>query len=332
MKAKMFPKAGLGKVRMPKRFAAGGNPSANEDAPPPKLPREYNKINRVPERPMTKEELKKRGLDLDKPAPPSRYAEGGDISDTRKRFNEAFAEAREDGETEFEFDGKMYSTRRADEGDEYKAKMRQRNKPEVSDEVTVTGRKEPMYRDAVSDSTSERLRAARSAGPMGRGQSMRDAEEMASVQRRRDDRTAAGLAAASMGPIALGGTAGALGAAGSAAGASGAARAAAAGASRRAIGSGGSRATASAPRSATSRAMRSGRDSDAVSARQRILDEGDELNERMAQMGRRRSPSSRGMRARDSEDKRAGGSIKAYAKGGRIDGIASKGKTRGRIC
>lgn len=101
MKPKMYPKAGLGKVRMPKRFAQGGrtkHPSANEDMPPPKRSPQEEKeymeavrnAPRVPRRPMTKEELKARGFDMD--APVSRksggsikkYAKGGGIESKGK--------------------------------------------------------------------------------------------------------------------------------------------------------------------------------------------------------------------------------------------------------
>lgn len=288
MKSKMYPKAGLGKVRMPKRFAEGGrtkHPSANEDMPPPKRSPQEEKdymeavrnAPRVPRRPMTKEELKARGFDVDAPAP-RRFAEGG--------FASAFKQARDAGEDEFTWNGKRYTTRREEEGEEYKEKnaARRREKATAKHESKMGEIESDTKSQYGTTSTLERMR-----------QQMRDAE---GGQTRRDDsgqkvgprtrdrkqdyeRMTRELAAAQMGPIAAAGTAG--------------------------IGRG-----ISGGKAALSSFDRAARRADDL----RDIDPKD-IHKIMKIVGYR--------------GYKSGGSIKAYAKGGRIDGVATKGKTRGRM-
>ena len=43
-------------------------------------------------------------------------------------------------------------------------------------------------------------------------------------------------------------------------------------------------------------------------------------------------PPAAGLRAAGPMGMKCGGKVKGYAKGGSIDGVATKGKTRGKIC
>jgi hypothetical protein len=279
MKAKMYPKAGLGKVRMPKRFAEGGNPSANEDMPPPKRsPREMaewqeaiRNAPRNPRRPLTKEELKRQGLDMDK-----RYAEGGEISDTRKRFNKAFAAARAAGESEFEFEGKRYTTELKKEG------TKPRRPPAADRSVPATSSgMSAAYRGSNAMREQERSQSRAAAmGNMARtgGVSREAAAELDEgySRARRGDAQAEAIAMENW-------------------------------------------ARSQSARGESPRAMR-----------ERMREEKEE-SEREEQLKQAKALEDWAKSVSASKGRKAGGSIKAYAKGGRIDGIASKGKTRGRI-
>lgn len=122
-------------------------------------------------------------------------------SKIREEFEKAFAKARDDkgaGET-FEFRGKTYSTNYAKE------------KPAKSEELEEISVRAPRKLSAEPDSRTDSpaMRANRAAMESAEKGTTKRGDVPAAVTRRReqDAKTTAGLAAATMGPIAAGGTA-----------------------------------------------------------------------------------------------------------------------------